>query len=378
MRYLLGRLVQGLLALFGFLTVMFFAVQIIVPGDYFTPLRLGMTQAEVDAVRAEYGLDQSVLVQYWQWVKSLFSGTMGSSTIGQHVSGLLADAIPRTLFVLVVGLFLAFAVGTAQGRWTAWRSGVRSDLVTFVGLAFLTMFPPFLAFALSEYVRQPLRDLRLSAGLPAGHIWTPDPGFTETRLLLEMTASLVGAVAVVGAVLLVLRRFTNARPKVWWLVIASGAVVWLWWWRDGRGMFAADLLFDAAIPTIAFILLSYGEFLLIMQASMDGVRSAPYIETGFAKGLSSRQVRNRHASPNAILPLFARFAVSVPFLMAGLVIIERSVAWPGIGDFLFAAITSQDIPVVMGALAIIGAMSLAVRLVMDVVIVVVDPRVRRP
>ena len=160
MRYVAGRVVQGFLALFGFLTAMFFAVQLVVPGDYFTPLRLGMSEAEVNAVRAQYGLDQSVLVQYWQWLKSLFVGSLGTSTIGTPISGLVADAIPRTLFVLVAGLVIAFVIGTAQGRWSSWNRGIRSEMVTFVGLVFLTAFPPFLAFLLNQHARRPLRSVR--------------------------------------------------------------------------------------------------------------------------------------------------------------------------------------------------------------------------
>ncbi len=130
MRYVAGRIVQGLFALLGFLTVMFFAVQLIVPGDYFTPFRLGMSESEVDALRAQYGLDQSVFVQYWRWLTSLFDGSLGTTTIGRPISGLVADAIPRTLFVLVGGLVIAFLIGTAQGRWSSWHRGMRSEVVT--------------------------------------------------------------------------------------------------------------------------------------------------------------------------------------------------------------------------------------------------------
>ncbi|MBK5266259.1 MAG: ABC transporter permease [Acidimicrobiia bacterium] len=378
MRYVAGRVVQGVLALFGFLTVMFFAVQVMVPGDYFTPLRMGMTEAEVDAIRAQYGLDQSLWIQYWRWMKSLFQGTLGTSTIGSPISGLLSEAVPRTLFVLVGGLLIAFAIGTAQGRWSSWSKGFRSDVITFIGLVFLTAFPPFLAFLLNQRVRQPLRDLRNQVMGDSANPWKSFTLFTESRILLEMTVSLVIGVAIAALVTSLLRRYSNARPRPWWTVVGGIGITLVWWWQGDRGVYALDLLFDSAIPLIAFILLSYGEFLLIMQSSMTGVEHEPYVLTGMAKGLTERQVRNRHASSNAILPLLARFAVSVPFLMTGLVIIERSVSWHGLGDFLFSAITAQDLPVVMGALAVIGVLSLLVRITLEVVTVTLDPRIRRP
>ncbi|MDH3193909.1 MAG: ABC transporter permease [Acidimicrobiia bacterium] len=378
MRYVAGRLVQGLFALLGFLTGMFFAVQFIVPGDYFTPFRLGLTESEVDALRAQYGLDQSVFVQYWRWLTSLFDGSLGTTTIGRPISGLITNAIPRTLFVLVGGLVIAFLIGTAQGRWSSWHRGLRSEVVTFVGLVFLTAFPPFLAFVLTERAHMPMNELRRSVMGESANPWRSATTFTEEQVLFQMSVSLLASLAVVAVVTALLRRYTNARPRPWWVVIGGiGLTVW-WWWQGGRGAFALDLLFEAAIPLFAFVLLSYGEFLLIMQSSMTGVKHDPYVLTGMAKGLTERQVRNRHASSNAILPLLARFAVSVPFLMTGLVIVERSLGWSGLGDFLFFAITAQDIPLVMGALAVIGAVSLLVRIALDVMTVSIDPRIRRP
>lgn len=378
MRYLVGRLIQGVLALLGFLTVMFFAVQLIVPGDYFTPLRLGMAEVEVDAIRAQYGLDQSVFVQYWRWITSLLDGSLGATTIGTPISGLIAEAVPRTLFVLVGGLIVAYLIGTAQGRWSSWRKGLPSEFVTFVGLVFLTAFPPFLAFVLTQRVRAPLNDLRRSVMGDSVNPWKSTTPFSEEQVMFQMTASLVIGLAIVALVVALLRRYTNARPRPWWTVLGGIVLALIWWFQNERGVFALDLLFEAAVPLVAFILLSYGEFLLIMQTAMTSVKNDPYVLTGQAKGLTERQVRNRHASSNAILPLLARFAVSVPFLMTGLVIVERSLSWPGLGDFLFFAITAQDIPLVMGALAVIGGVSLIVRLALDVMTVSIDPRIRRP
>lgn len=378
MKFIASRIASGLVALFGFLTVMFFTVQVAVPGDYFTPFRLGLTEAEVDALRAQYGLDQSVFVQYWQWLKALLSGSLGDSTIGTPVSGLLAEAVSRSVFLLVAGLAVAFAVGMAQGRWTAWTRGVRSDVVTAVGLLFLTAFPPSIAFVLNDRARVPLRTLRVK--VMGVHIdpWGSDVALTESQVFYQMSISILGVVAVAGLIVMLMGRLTRLRPRAWWVAVLSSVLLGGYWsFQDARWL-AVDLLFEAAVPLLAFILLSYGEFLLIMQATTAAVYHEPYVETGRAKGLSERQVRNRHASPNAILPLLARFAVSVPFLMAGLVILERSLGWPGVGTFLFASITSQDLPLVMGALAIIGAMAVVVRVILDVVTVSLDPRIRRP
>jgi peptide/nickel transport system permease protein len=109
---------------------------------------------------------------------------------------------------------------------------------------------------------------------------------------------------------------------------------------------------------------------------MASVIHDDYILVARAKGISDRQVRDRHAARNALLPLLSRFAVSLPYLLTGLVIIERAVGWQGLGSFLFRAVDAQDMPVVLDTLVVVGVITLVVRLVMEVLTALLDPRIR--
>ncbi|MDH3518036.1 MAG: ABC transporter permease subunit, partial [Acidimicrobiia bacterium] len=102
------------------------------------------------------------------------------------------------------------------------------------------------------------------------------------------------------------------------------------------------------------------------------------VMTARAKGLSERTVRDRHGARNASLAVVARLAVSVPYLLTGLVIIEMAVAWPGIGTFLFRAIDAQDIPAAISTLAVIGVITALVRFTLDFLTFLLDPRIARP
>jgi peptide/nickel transport system permease protein len=138
------------------------------------------------------------------------------------------------------------------------------------------------------------------------------------------------------------------------------------------------MLFEAALPLVAFTLLAFGEFMLIMQTGMVGLLNEDFVGTARAKGLRERAIRDRHAARNASLAVVARLAVSIPYLLTGLVIIERAVGWSGIGSFLFNAIDSQDIPAVVSTLAVIGVITLLVRLILDMLLLALDPRISRP
>jgi peptide/nickel transport system permease protein len=125
-----------------------------------------------------------------------------------------------------------------------------------------------------------------------------------------------------------------------------------------------------------FILLTFGETMVIMQSTMTEVMQSEYIQSARAKGLPESVVREKHAARNALLPVLSRFFVSLPYLLAGIVIIEDSVNWPGMGSMMFSSLYWQDIPVVMGFLLMIGVLALVVRLGLDVLAAYMDPRIR--
>jgi peptide/nickel transport system permease protein len=181
--------------------------------------------------------------------------------------------------------------------------------------------------------------------------------------------------AVLGAVWWRLRRKRITPGSQ--LLIAL-AVMFGLWSALGIMPWAIDLAFDAVLPLIAFVVLAFGEFMLIMQAGVVGQLNEDYVGTARAKGLRERTIRDRHASKNAILALVARLAVSIPYLMTGLVIIERAVSWPGIGTMLFSSIESQDIPTVVSVLMVIGVVTMITRLVLEIITYALDPRIAHP
>ncbi len=377
-RFVIRRLLAGLTSLTVFSFVMFWAVERLIPGDFFTPFRLGMSQQEVDALRSAYGVDLPIAVRWWRWLISFGERGMGSSTFGTGVSPQLGQVIAPTVFVFAFGLLAAYAIGHWSGRFTGWRRSFLSEGVTFAGIGVSSLFPPFLGFVVTTVLAFRLRSVRSEIfGMTRREIWSGFP-LTHNQVLARMTlAVLIGAlVAALGAWLLWRRKRRRIPVSLSATITIVGAAIFLK--STGVGLQAADLFFDAALPLIAFTALAFGEFMLIMQTGMAGVIHDDFVMTARAKGLTEKRVRDRHAARNASLAVVARLAVSVPYLLTGLVIIERAVGWPGIGSFLFRAIESQDIPVVISTLAVVGAMTMFVRLALDVSLFLLDPRISRP
>jgi peptide/nickel transport system permease protein len=116
--------------------------------------------------------------------------------------------------------------------------------------------------------------------------------------------------------------------------------------------------------------------MLIMRTSMTDTLKEDYITTARAKGLPNRLVRDRHAARNALLPVFSRLIVSLPYMLTGLVIIEVAVRWPGLSGSLFGALYQQDMPMVMTGLLVVGLLAAVARLSLDVLYAFLDPRIR--
>ncbi|MGH8875669.1 MAG: ABC transporter permease subunit, partial [Acidimicrobiia bacterium] len=100
-----------------------------------------------------------------------------------------------------------------------------------------------------------------------------------------------------------------------------------------------------------------------------------YVRTARAKGVADRQVRDRHVARNSMLPALSRLFTGLPYILTGLIIIERELQVGGLSTVLFAAVQEVDVPLIVGLLVTLGV-GLVVRLVLDVLHAALDPRIR--
>jgi peptide/nickel transport system permease protein len=192
------------------------------------------------------------------------------------------------------------------------------------------------------------------------------------RIILTLTLS---GLCVALASSLFRRKTHQQLPGLFLiLIVFAGAV--LSWFVMGIDALAFDLLRAAWLPTLTYTLLSFGETMIIMQSSMTDVLKEEYINTAYAKGLPVPVVRERHAARNALLPVLSRLVISLPYLITGVVIVESSFGWPGMGTNMWNALYWQNMPVVMATLLLVGVLSLVARLALDVLIAYMDPRIR--
>lgn len=384
-RYLLRQALLSLVKLFVFVSLMFFLIQIMIPGDFVDQFSLSLDASQREELRVQLGLDLPIWQRYTNWLVRVATLDFGESFFGGDVTELLGTVIPPTLLVFFTGTVLAFMIGMWLGKRTAWRgTGCASRLATLGGITLFTSFPPFLAFLLaffftrgrSFYIMGEVGGLRGVNYNGLDHeVWRVvdiDPSVVVSRMVLILLLSTVFFLLLNA----LLSRLTGRRiPSVLVLALVAGTSVGIWFILDMQTM-AFDILKLSWLAIMTYTLLSFGETMLIMQSSMTDVLKEPYIETARAKGLPASAVREQHAARNALLPVLSRFVISLPYLLTAVVIIESSVGWPGMGTTMWNALYWQNMPVVMAILVLIGILSLVARLILDIVIAYTDPRIR--
>jgi peptide/nickel transport system permease protein len=159
-------------------------------------------------------------------------------------------------------------------------------------------------------------------------------------------------------------------------LVLLGALSWWVWHQSGKGYLVVDVLQHLVLPVTSVFLLSFGETMMLMRTSMLETMGEEYVLTAHAIGYPDRVVRDHHVARNAIMPVLTRLALNLPFVLVGSLVIERVFLWSAMGQVVFGAIEFYDVPLLLGILSVVGVLTLMAHIVLDVVYVWLDPRLR--
>ncbi|MCE2502394.1 MAG: ABC transporter permease, partial [Dehalococcoidia bacterium] len=165
-------------------------------------------------------------------------------------------------------------------------------------------------------------------------------------------------------------------PLVAPVIAVAALAIPLAWAFSGIGYLALDILRHMILPIVTLTLISFAGTMLLTRNSMLETMREDYVMAARAKGLPEKLVRDRHAARNALLPVVTSLVYSLIFAIDGSVIIEGVFSWPGTGLTLLEAVRSEDLPLVMGSMVFIGLFSLLAHVIVDVLYVYLDPRIR--
>jgi peptide/nickel transport system permease protein len=213
--------------------------------------------------------------------------------------------------------------------------------------------------------------LSLALGLPMGIYVALDPGGWLARLL--MAGSLVG-LAMPNFVLGILLIFVFAVSLGWLPSFGRGATVLVGHWPSG--LLTPSGLRSLVMPALALALPQSTLIMRLVRAELIDVLRADFIRFARARGLSSRAVTVGHALRNTWLPVITITGLQVGSLLGSAIVVEVVFQWPGLGLMFMQALQQGDIPVIAGMLVLIGLFFVLVNIVVDLLYLAVDPRLR--
>jgi peptide/nickel transport system permease protein len=333
-RYVLRRVVTSLLLLVG-VTLVTFVLTNLVPGDP-VAASLGQRAAEDPAIvarfRAEYGLDQPLVLQYFTYLGNLLHGNLGTSTTTHNpVSSDLAAAVPATLEIALGAIVLSVLIGVVFGTLAAYRRGKTTDhVLRVVSLAGLSVPTFWLALVLYYTFYFQL------------HI-APGSG----RLSSDF----------------------NVPPTITGLYTVDALLA-------GQLDTFLDALSHLFLPVLVLTLYTVGLLTRFVRTAVLEILDQDYVRAARAKGLPTRTVVRAYVLRGASIPILTVVGLAFGSLLSGTVLVESVFSWPGIGSYAYQAASHLDLPGVMGVGLVIGATYLLVNLVVDILYGVIDPRVR--
>lgn len=313
--YVLKRLIYTIPIALG-VSVICFALVHIGPGDPLsTLLPEDAPQDVVDRLKAEYGLDKPLAIQYFVWLGKVATGDFGISIVtSRSVLGEVLPALLNSIILAVGASILGFLIGIILGGLAGFFHGRPADRI-FTGIAITGVSVPHYWLAIVLVII-------FAVELP----WLPSLGMNM-----------------------------------------SGSTDFSFSLENFRHM---------VLPVIALSVIPAGIVTRTVRGAVAELLNQEFVEALRAKGMSEARIV-RHVAKNAAPQVLAVMGLQMGYLLGGSILIETVFAWPGTGLLLNNAIFSRDIPLLQGTILVLALIFVALNLLVDVTQVTLDPRIKR-
>jgi microcin C transport system permease protein len=279
---------------------------------------MALSEDQLNQLKEYYGFDKPWLVSYGEWLGKIFTGDLGTSyRYNEPVWDVIRSRFPVSLFYGVVTLIITYAISIPLGVVKAIKHRTALDNVTSILI--------FAGYAVPGYVLGSLLLLYFSVRLE----WFPMGGFTS----------------------LYFDELSN--------------------WEKVK-----DVFHHATLPLICYLVGSFAVTTLLVKNNLMDNLAADYVRTAIAKGVSFRRAVTGHALRNSMIPIATTFGQNVTLLVTGSFLIETIFDINGFGLLGLSAIFDRDYPIVMGVVLLSSFLLLIGNIISDILVALVDPRVR--
>ena len=333
LKFLIKRLLYGILVLLG-LSLIIFVLTRIIPGN---PARLALgpaaTQEAVDALSERMHLNEPFFVQYWYWLTGAIHGDLGMSLITKrNVAADIAEFLPTTLELTVIGIVCSIVFSIVLGVGCAIFAGRWPDHV----MSFLSC----LGVAI--------------------------PGFVTAILLLHFFGNIWKVIPVIG----LLDHGFQTPPTVTGFLVLDCLIA-------GDTAAAWNAFQHLLVPAIAISAEKMFSQVRIIRSTMLENRNKEYITAITGYGLPKRVIIGKYLLKPSLISSISVIGLNVAFMLGGTCIIEQIFSVAGLGMYGASAILNKDLNAIVGVVLVYGAITVLVNLVVDLIVSLLDPRIRR-
>ncbi len=323
--YLIRRLGLAIVTIWAITVVTFVIIQL-PPGDFVdayiaqsAAMGSAITQAEADALRQAYGLDQPVFVQYFKWLGMILRGEFGLSfEFGRPVTEVIGDRLWLTIVLSIGALIVTWGLALPIGIYSAVRQYSVGDylftLVGFIGLA----VPNFLLALLVMYF-----SFRWF-GMNVGGLFSAE------------------------------------------FELAPWSLAKLW-----------DLTKHLPLPVVILALAGTAQLVRIMRANLLDELRRPYVVTARAKGLPEKRVIMKYPVRAALNPFASTIGYLLPFVVSGSIIVSVVLSLPTVGPLLLRSLVSQDMLLASTIILLLGVLTVIGTFISDLLLMWIDPKIRQ-
>jgi ABC-type dipeptide/oligopeptide/nickel transport system permease component len=328
-RYVARRVGHALVTMAVAAVLVFVSVRVLPGNPLLTQFGQHTDPVQMERIRKELGWDQPIWRQFIDYVgRVLTRGDLGESIArpNESVARELARRVPATIELALAAMLIALPLGIVSGVAAAVWHNRWPDYVAMIGALVGVSVP---VFFLGICLKAIFTDLPSGYRFPIGFVYQPTTGFLLIDALLQ-----------------------------------------------GRG----DLFFAGLrhlfLPALALSSIPTATIARITRSAMLDALTSDYVRTAKAKGSAIARIVWRHALPNAAVPVASIAGFQVGMLLSGAVLTETVFDWPGIGEWLVAAVKDHDYAIVQAGSLLIAAMFVLTNLFLDLLYAWLDPRIR--
>jgi len=314
------------------MTLVVFSIIHAIPGN---PAQIILGQRATKEAMAELtsklGLDQPLYIQYFSYIKGLLTGDLGESIKTKTaISEEIWPYLAATIELSIVALIIAIIIGVNAGIISAWFQNSWFDYTAMV-LALIGVSMPIFWLGLME-----------QWGFAIMLEWLPTAGRENVRDPVNAITDLY-----------LIDTLLNGRIDQFW-----------------------DVVRHLILPGFALATIPMAIIARITRSSMLEVMRSDFIRTARAKGLRMFWVIYKHSLKNAVIPVLTVIGLQTGLLLGGAILTETIFSWPGIGRYIFDAISYRDYPVIQSGILVVATFFVFINLIVDLLYAVIDPRIK--